>query len=825
MPMAVIISSTLPSTDFEDLVPLKSDRIIGFGREDWKLRGQEMGDASELSIVCKSSGRLGIHIQLDGTACSALPSATSGRGQLTAMLQAKLEQAVFFSGKKHNPISFDLAHYDGGDLNTASLNVSKEILNSHAALLSSGRDMTTRLSERYQRIKSIISCIQTADMASRLSIESRFQLCWNAEKLAAASALWNQYQSRLAGKERERAPRTNLKQIFHDAASQCLKKIGNHSSEDPISILMKYHVDALAELIYALQLSVGKLHTLPLGQQAELTRDVNKIIILSLRSAWSYRKQNVASYALQSSSSIEPWTASEQMVKALTDQYKRTLATCRANLEQSAGTMDVDDQIGVDALADITFELKDQLCDLADATLQAHSEHLQYLEGLPQSSVHNIAISAAVDTYDEAKVQLLTPLVELKKTQSAVQLAERYKDFITLVKLSVGHEKKISNYIAKYQQEYANALFMWYHDNDQLPTLLEQGDKYSDLFTVFLDNRSICGEIAWLHDIKIKRFAEASERVQENAFLEANIDRRRTMFSLSKLLFLAGLPRTDIDVESSMKFASRNNEELEMATIQTLVADEWEENHVGSLVSLEDKADAVIKSFGSHILARQPTLREAILQSIRSLLNRQTISSEDLLDVLMLQQTFEIDNFDVSDVALGICLHAADIPESRRLHVLQDIWRRIYIADEDGYWRLEDMSDFEAREKLLGSWMCRAYGVIYRAEGHKDELLLRPEEATCDMPENLFRERFMAGADQADTQRGDEIEKNYRGMIEDYQRENDELQRRIQEGQLQQKWERVKVIIKEIATSTVPESVLLAEEALMEDVEMQESML
>lgn len=55
--------------------------------------------------------------------------------------------------------------------------------------------------------------------------------------------------------------------------------------------------------------------------------------------------------------------------------------------------------------------------------------------------------------------------MELKKTQSAMQLAQRYKDFTTLVKLCIGDERRITGYLSKYQQEFANALFQWYYDN------------------------------------------------------------------------------------------------------------------------------------------------------------------------------------------------------------------------------------------------------------------------------------------------------------------------------------------------------------------------
>jgi len=350
---------------------------------------------------------------------------------------------------------------------------------------------------------------------------------------------------------------------------------------------------------------------------------------------------------------------------------------------------------------------------------------------------------------------------------------------------------------------------------DQVPKLLKQGEKYSDLFTVFLDTHDY-SEIAWLQDIKNKRFMKASSRVQDAALQETNMDRRRTMLSLSKLLCMAGLPGDGLEKEQIMKYMSGNNDELEMATIQSLVADEWERK-VGSLTSVQDRAKAVVDSFASQLLKRQPQLRKAILKSVESLLNRQTIGSEDLLDVLILYGSRDIGNFDVCDVALEICLHAADIPESRRPYVLQDIWRRIYIAEHNdlAHWKFEEVTDPEARQKLLATWMARAYTLIYRAEGQKDDLLLRPEETKCRMPKELFMERFMA---LHEGREADEAETNCQAMMHDYSLENEELENRLEKWQLSQKWSRIKTLVKTDETNAAAASSVFASQDIdMED--------
>lgn len=133
---------------------------------------------------------------------------------------------------------------------------------------------------------------------------------------------------------------------------------------------------------------------------------------------------------------------------------------------------------------------------------------------------------------------------------------------------------------------------------------MEHGEQHSDLFTAFLD-RTDHDDLAWLHDIKIKRYTEASLKMGRVARAEKNMDHRETAFSLSKLLLLA---QSDNNNDDEV-FLGTLDQELEFATIQTLVTDEWG-NMVRTLETEDDKAEMVVDDFGSFLLAEQPNLRE-----------------------------------------------------------------------------------------------------------------------------------------------------------------------------------------------------------------------
>ncbi|KAG0027832.1 hypothetical protein BGZ81_005242 [Podila clonocystis] len=757
-PVSVMIKSTEAGSDFEEILPLSNDRIIGYGCEDWRQRNQQSINESEreISLVCRKSGLLGIHIGIDNAPITTIEPETDEES-VTKQLLAKLEQAVYYGNKQYNPISFDLTLYREGDLNKASLKVNEEILNSHSGHLSLAGDMTTRLRERFLKAQSIIDSINRYKMLGFLSLDTRFRLCSSAEKLSAANVLWRQYQLGLASKERSKESKALLKQVLRDA------------------------VEKLGVLLSNLHLAAGKLKNVSDNLREELTRDINSLIILSLQNAWNYRVKNINKYNLKDGGySVEPWTA----------QYGRTLAACKSSQASNASSMDIDGTETESEFTHVDTELKDQLYDLADVALQANSDRLAYLENLPLSADNEVLKSQADKDYEKAKLALLGPLVGFKDTQPAKKLAEKFNDFSTLVRLCKGERMMLEEYISRYQQHFADALFKYYIDQNQLSTLMEHGEQHSVLFTSFLD-KAAHDDLAWLHDIKIKRYSEATQKVGRVARQENNLDHRETALSLSKLLLLAKEhpdPYLLSAMDSSDGVLDTLDQDLEFATIQKLVTDEWG-NMVRGIETVDYKAEIVVDNFGSSLLAEQPNLREALMKSACTLLNREVLGSEDLLDTLMVQQKREIENMDVADVALGICMNAADIPDNRRDQALADVWRRIYLdgSEEDTCWKLSETNDIEAREKLMHTWMARAYSSIYAAGGAKDDWLLEPEFGKCSLKEEVFRERFQGGS------------RSYKLMMQDYERENTELERRIRHGDLLKKWRRCKEIVVENA--------------------------
>lgn len=107
--------------------------------------------------------------------------------------KTKIEQAIFFGMHKANP--FDLqrkseSSYDVEEIRWATLEISLEILSSTSQYLPSSYSSTAELLQ--QKARSLQDLIEfvSEQYPKSLRRRDRFVLLWNAEKLAAAQAIW-----------------------------------------------------------------------------------------------------------------------------------------------------------------------------------------------------------------------------------------------------------------------------------------------------------------------------------------------------------------------------------------------------------------------------------------------------------------------------------------------------------------------------------------------------------------------------------------------------------------------------------------------------------
>lgn len=135
-------------------------------------------------------------------------------------------------------------------------------------------------------------------------------------------------------------------------------------------------------------------------------------------------------------------------------------------------------------------------------------------------------------------------LVRLSRTNAAYDLAERYRDFRSLVVLcndpSIGSSARLHHYIQKYQEEFAFALYDWFLEsggytinattsyNDLIRftgrsyDLMTQDTAYGPMLSKFLKLRRL-PSLAWMQDVAEGRVEDASLALLEQAANEENL--------------------------------------------------------------------------------------------------------------------------------------------------------------------------------------------------------------------------------------------------------------------------------------------------------------
>ncbi|KAF9971754.1 hypothetical protein BGZ73_005225 [Actinomortierella ambigua] len=796
---AIIITAASQDQHFEDVITLKKDCIIGFGSKDSKQWSLEMENSSELNLIFRESGYIGVQVSVDPKKTHAsFPTDQDGSAELsvsqsTALLRETLEQAVHFGSNPDNPLYFDLSRFERGNLSQAAVEVSRNILRAHVEYIKqAGGDVGFHLNHRIESAESVIKAIRSSHMMPHLSTDARFELCMNVEMLRAAAALWNEFQrlkdSSLPMKLHQPTKHAAI-EILNGAAAECLGKSEGDGTEDPLATFVKGRVASLGnylcKAIHRLA-AAGQKHGEAIGTR-DLYATVGGAILAALHAAYSYRTTHIELYQLKNDCDIVAWTATDKMSSALNDMYKLLLSECTLEAKHDAKRAKHDDLETIER-ADRTQLIKTEAGQFADAYLQGYSERLNHMQN-SRDPLKRKALHEATSKYETARREIVKALVDIKQLQKAIQLAEKYKDWNTLAELVHSNTDKVDYCMREYKQGFADALFAYYIAHDNKGTLLTIGERYKDELSLYFQHHPH-PELSWLHEVYLKDYASAANAAQNGGMEETNVERRMTMLSLAKLLEAASAEDTTSSYRTSFGASSINamnhiDNELELASLQHWLIQEWE-SKVGMIKDIDERAKAVIETFGSPVFKKQKALAKVVQQSVETLLRRQTVDSESLVDIVMLQGQHAVHGVDVYQVCLGICLYASDIPDSRRPSILQDTWRRIFITDDLGYNESEQdptgissLSERELREKLQQSGMLHAYQAAIRVAGDnliaaQEKLILNPQEALSTMSKEDFEKRF--GPDMA------------AAVQKDYLLENQELQRRISSMRLNDLW-------------------------------------
>uniref|UniRef100_T1J954 Nucleoporin Nup133/Nup155-like C-terminal domain-containing protein n=1 Tax=Strigamia maritima TaxID=126957 RepID=T1J954_STRMM len=272
------------------------------------------------------------------------------------------------------------------------------------------------------------------------------------------------------------------------------------------------------------------------GQDVKRIMAVNTIFQAVFQDAWEYQHQKVTIYQIppgEPDTEYIPWMASTGnggIRNLLIKQFEKTTNIIAQGVE------DVQTQ-GL---------LYQQLVNLADIVLNGYCVQLESVGNTGDGEHYGLVLQQVI-------------VVEAEEYDRTAVLAEKYCDFGILIQLCelTNNQERLQRYMNQFaDKNFSEYVFKWYLKEGKRGKLLTQPvTQHVELENFLKQHRNL----SWLHNIKIRKYTDAQETLQELALNEKdNLAKKKTLLSLSKLTTLV----SDQDKKlKDIKIAALNREQ------------------------------------------------------------------------------------------------------------------------------------------------------------------------------------------------------------------------------------------------------------------------
>ncbi|CDR42823.1 RHTO0S07e04500g1_1 [Rhodotorula toruloides] len=329
---AVVIASVAHDSTFEEAFPLRknTDRFLGLSMPSY--HPSATATIETLSLLTSSPSIFSVSVSPPQ---GHRLVARGTEGYKTRRLQTRIEQAVFFgTNEAQNPLAFDLQPDLEGDLAVAAIAVSSGILASSSVNMPLILDLRAQLADRVHRAKALIEYINVNGLLGKLPQHARRQLSWDAERLAAAVALWHNQNARLGSGS----------SILSDAILQYMDEIGEGFGEDPLRLFFRTKVSGLGNVLEEVTRraeAVAESTQASAEEKSMHLREANEAVLLALNAVARHRKETSSHYGLDSSSiPSEPWSSRPLLLDSLQWHFEATDGLLRERVRELGARVD-----------------------------------------------------------------------------------------------------------------------------------------------------------------------------------------------------------------------------------------------------------------------------------------------------------------------------------------------------------------------------------------------------------------------------------------------------------------------------------------------------
>ncbi|KAK5688833.1 hypothetical protein LTS10_000811 [Elasticomyces elasticus] len=672
-----------------------ADTVLDAVAEDSRTGGPD----SKLIVFVKGVGVVRIN-------------ATGGRETNSVDVKGRIEQAVFYGALQgaDKILDFGIKHDGRQEFERAILRISDEVLRSDTPFISPATtSVEAHLEFRMRALRALVDCGR-ANSSQQISREVRWRLLANAEKVSAALEMWRVFSEHCGGGEVKRTAT-----VVDELVALLDMQTGGDEDGSADDRVRRFFVKGLSRVDYFLSHISGLVRALKAdGGMSEKTvgcvEQADEMWSRALNSAFAFRAENAETvYGLEVADLAgvpELWTSTKAMLKAGSEIPKLSGEFARVIYERGGTEVD-----SIKRILSVNPELIELGCRI-------WRESIAWVAANGEQRVADEMRRA----YDEDRYKLIRTLPSIGSSEQGMQLAERYRDMGTLTELVVGETQyyleelsnpnmspaesdiatgllqemteRIGRYFEKFGEDWADAFFdqAFSSGDGKAGVMVERAQtNWPDALTRYLrkDPAGTKRKICWFNDISADEdFRRAGETLAAAALeRETRLWAKKVELSLSKLALLAAQEQLGELVDT----VNIPTAQLRISGVQERVYEHVRQECMGAL-DRDAEVLLAMDTFGKKVDDYE-SLKQVLAVHLEQLLNHDTLSPEELIDVLTLMDNYTVkDPIDqpvasLNGTEFSLALEVLDaaapsMPQARFETLLQLIWKRCYIYDD-----------------------------------------------------------------------------------------------------------------------------------------------
>ncbi|KAF4313126.1 Nucleoporin [Botryosphaeria dothidea] len=657
--MQLVVDVGTAPRPFQDVVCFRKERnlrFVGYALEESSRKTKQ----SSCVIFARGIGAIRVT-----AVAPSLDGKDPERSRATA--KSRISQAVWFGSAPDSIFDFSAKPdftFEYQEIETAALQISQEVLDSSSEHIPVGlASQSQQLALRAGALANLAKHLK--ENYPPLSRVVKWQLLWNAEKLASAQGVWDYYEERLKLKTPHKPLLDEIVDMLHERhKSELRPELGEL---DPIRQWFVKDVSKMHIMIPWAQLSVREVYKEGVKDYRTLillVSEADDICLNALEKSFSFRRDHLFDYGLE---------AEELDYNILTTGYEGLPLpwTSNPNIVNSIRSL-------VDLAREMVWQISEEEGELpfskkvagdnprlVKLCCQVHMERYRWCLAQPDDKTRATGQALKQEFESNIRHNQVTSLAKIGMAESGMIIAERLKDMRTLVSLVwdelnfLGEERdntdneeeerhfenslkkleqRIRTYFERFGQAWADALFASHIHLNKSGMMLDKRSVGQELLTQFLRARPAYAKLTWINDILGENdFASASQALIHVGTKQETRDwSKKVEMSLAKLSLLAAEADGKTGaIDNPRAQRARCDSELRLLELQEKVYRHIKPTIDGALDD-DSAIDLVMMDYGTLFVKDRPALQQLLKRGFEETIAHRSLDAGLLIDILTL---------------------------------------------------------------------------------------------------------------------------------------------------------------------------------------------